>query len=125
MSNFPANAPKPLHWIASSKKDLLVLPIEVQRVVGYALHVAQTGEKGANVRVMQGFGGASVLEVRDNWSGDTYRAVYTVRFVPAIYFLHCFQKKSKSGIATDLQDVELIRARLGLAEEHYRARYEK
>lgn len=100
------------------------MPLAVQRIVGYALHIAQTGETGANVRAMQGFGGASVLEIRDSFSGDAYRAVYTVRFAKAIYVLHCFQKKSKSGVATDLRDMELIRARLNLAQEHHRANYE-
>lgn len=125
MSFSDSVSPKPLNWIASAKKDLLAMPVEVQRVVGYALHIAQISETAANVRAMQGFAGASVLEIRDSFSGDTYRAVYTVRFGAAIYVLHCFQKKSKSGIATDLQDIELIRARLNLAQEHYRARYEK
>lgn len=119
----PTPSLKPLEWTASSKKDLMTFPAEVQQVVGFALHIAQTGERSTNTRILQGFGGASVLEVRDNFSGDTYRAVYTVRFARAIYVLHCFQKKSHQGIATDPQDIALISARLGTAQEHYRKNY--
>lgn len=72
---------------------------------------------------MRAFGGASVLEIRDNFSGDTFRVVYTVRFERAIYVLHCFQKKSHQGIATDTQDVNLIRQRLIAAQAHYDSVY--
>ena len=87
-------------WIGSSHKDLVSLPDEVQDDVGFALHLAQIGEQSPKAKVLSGFGGAGVLEVVENWHGDTYRAVYTVRFAKAVYVLHCFQKKSKSGIAT-------------------------
>ena len=68
---------------------------------------------------MHGFGGAGVLEVVANEDGDTYRAVYTVRFAEIVYVLHCFQKKSKSGISTPKQDIDLVKARLKIAEEEY------
>ena len=109
---------KPLEWIASSKKDLLATPDEVQQVVGYALHLAQCGLKHEQARPLKGFGSAGVLEVIEDDDGNTYRAVYTVRFKNAVYVLHCFQKKSKRDIETPKQDMNLIESRLKLAEKH-------
>lgn len=111
---------KPLFWVASSKKDLKSLPEKVQDSFGYALHVAQRGEKHDDAKPLKGFGGASVLEVVDNFDGDTFRAVYTVRFADVVYVLHVFQKKSRAGIATPKQEIDLIRTRLKLAEEDYK-----
>jgi len=110
---------KPLVWVASSKKDLKSMPGVVQDTFGYALHLAQTGEKHDASKPLKGFGGASVLEIVENHDGDTYRAVYTVRFAESVYVLHVFQKKSKAGVAAPRQDVDLIRARLKLAAEDY------
>ena len=107
--------PRPLEWIGSSKKDLMALPGEVVDVFGYALHLAQTGEKHAQAKPLQGFGSAGVLEVIEDWRGNTYRAVYTVRYAVHVFVLHVFQKKSKSGIATPKPDLELIRNRLKVA----------
>ena len=108
---------KPVSWIASSLKDLRGFPEEVQKDMGFALYEAQKGNKHVDAKPLKGFSGAGVLEVVDNHDGDTYRAVYTVRFAEAVYVLHCFQKKSKSGIATPQQDLDLIKARLKVAEE--------
>ncbi len=117
--------PKPVHFIGSSLKDVRDFPPEVQRVIGFGLHLAQIGQKHDAAVALQGFGGASVLEIRDNFQTDTYRAVYTVRFAKAIYVLHSFQKKSHRGIATDPQDLRLIQQRLAAAAKHYRENYEK
>lgn len=84
---------------------------------GYALFLAQQGDKSDSAKPLKGFGGAGVLELVENHEGDTYRAVYTVRFEDAVYVLHCFQKKSKSGIATPKQDIDLIKSRLKAVEE--------
>ncbi len=111
---------KPVGWIASSKKDLLGLPGEAQRQIGHALFWAQRGGKHVDAKPLQGFGGAGVLEIVANDDGDTYRAVYTVRFADIVYVLHCFQKKSKSGNSTPKQEIDLVRARLKLAEEEYK-----
>ncbi|MCL2074858.1 MAG: type II toxin-antitoxin system RelE/ParE family toxin [Betaproteobacteria bacterium] len=108
---------KPLEWIASSYKDLMALPPEARRNFGYALGLAQKGGKSATAEVLKGFGGAGVLEIMENDEGGTYRAVYTVKFAEAVFVLHCFQKKSKSGIATPKPDMDLIRARLKIAEQ--------
>lgn len=115
---------KPLEWIATAKKDLKAMPDEVQDDVGYALLLAQLGEKHDETKPLKGFKGAGVLEVVDNFDGDTYRAVYTVRFKSAIYVLHVFQKKSKSGIETPKQDIELVENRLKVAQEHHQTNYE-
>ena len=89
---------------------------EVKDTFGYALHLAQIGNKHERAKPLQGQGSAGVLEVVDNWKGDTYRAVYTVRFISAVYVLHCFQKKATRGIATPQPDIALIELRLKAAE---------
>lgn len=103
---------KPLRWVASSKKDLMAMPEEVQDTFGYALHLAQSGQKHPDAKPLKGFGGAGVLEVVE----DYYRAVYTLRYAQAVYVVHCFQKKSTQGIATPKPDVELIKLRLKAIE---------
>jgi len=107
---------KPLEWIASSYKDLMALPTDVRRFFGYALSLAQAGDQHDAAKVLKGFGSAGVLEVVEDDAGGTYRAVYTVRFEEAVFVLHCFQKKSKRGIATPKEDMNIIRARLKVAE---------
>lgn len=107
---------KPLEWIASSYKDLMALPPDVRRRFGYALSLAQMGDQDDAAKVLKGFGGAGVLEVVEDDAGGTYRAVYTVKFADAVFVLHCFQKKSKRGIATPKQDMDIIHARLKVAE---------
>jgi phage-related protein len=106
---------KPLEWIGGSKKDLKALPDEVVDIFGYALFLAQTGAKHAQAKPLQGFGSAGVLEVVEDYRGDAFRAVYTVRFEERVFVLHVFQKKAKSGIATPKKDMDLIRERLKVA----------
>lgn len=111
----------PIDWIGSSKKELLTFPDPVINRMGYALGVAQLGGKHPHAKPWKGEGGG-VFEVVEDYSGDTYRAVYTVRFAEVIYVLHAFQKKSTRGIATAATDVAMIKARLRLAREDYEAR---
>jgi phage-related protein len=110
---------KPLFWIGDSKDVLLEFPRDVQRAVGRALMVAQLGGKDLHAKPLKGFSGAGVLEIVDDHDGDTYRAIYTVRLTDAVYVLHAFQKKSKRGIATPKQEIDAIRRRLRVAEEHH------
>jgi phage-related protein len=110
--------PRPLLWVGSAKKDLRAMPDEVQDSFGYALHLAQTGAKHAHAKPLKGFGSAGVLEVVESEAGSTYRAVYTVKVAAAVYVLHCFQKKSTSGIATPKPELDLIRDRLKAALAH-------
>ena len=114
----PSDLPKPLYWTGSTKKDLLALPDEVIDVFGFALFLAQSGRKHEQAKPLQGFGGAGVLEVVEDHMGDTYRAVYTVKFPEAVYVLHCFQKRSTHGIKTSKRDIELIRTRYRAARAH-------
>ncbi len=107
---------RPLEWIGSSYKDLMALPPDIRRRFGYALSLAQMGDQDDAAKVLKGFGGAGVLEVVEDDAGGTYRGVYTVKFAEAVFVLHCFQKKSKSGIATPKGDMDIIRARLKVAE---------
>jgi phage-related protein len=93
--------------------------------MGFAINDAQNGEEHPRAKALKGFGGRTVLEVVDDEDGDTYRAVYTVRFAGVIYVLHAFQKKSKKGIETPKRDVEVIKVRLKAAEAHYQENYRK
>jgi phage-related protein len=102
--------------MGSSRKDLRKLPVRVRRFFGHTLHFAQCGDRHEAAKPLKGFGGAGVLELVENDGGGTYRAVYTVRFEEAVFVLHCFQKKSKRGIATPKDDMNVIRARLKAAE---------
>jgi phage-related protein len=111
--------PKPVRWVGGSKEDLRAFPEDVRRRVGGALWDAQVGRKAPYVKPMKGFGGAGVLEIVDDFDGDTYRAVYTVRFAGAVYVLHAFQKKSRRGIATPKAELDLIEQRLRRAKEDY------
>ncbi len=108
---------KQVVWIRSSKDDLKKFPRTAQSHIGFALKVAQTGGKHPDSKPMKGFGGASVVEIVEDYDGETYRAVYTVKFATAIYVLHAFQKKSKSGIATPRREIDLIDERLKRAKE--------
>ncbi|SOZ37668.1 type II toxin-antitoxin system RelE/ParE family toxin [Cupriavidus neocaledonicus] len=107
---------KPLFWIGSSKKDLTELPLDVRRFFGHALHFAQRGDRHDAAKTLEGIGSVGVLEILEDDAAGTYRAVYTVKFAEAVFVLHCFQKKSKHGIATPKADIEIIRARLKVAE---------
>jgi phage-related protein len=112
---------KPVRFVGSSRSDLQRFPKEVKLVVGTALTAAQLGGKYADAKPLKGFGDASVVEIVDDFDGDTFRAVYTVRFADVIYVLHAFQKKSKKGIETPKSDLDLIRRRLRLAEQDYQS----
>jgi phage-related protein len=113
---------KSIVWIGSSRRDLKAFPAEVRDVMGYALYQAQVGSKSPAAKPLAGFGGASVLEIVEDFQSNAYRAVYTVKFSESVYVLHAFQKKSKKGIATPKAAVDLIKKRLGLAEQDHKAR---
>jgi len=113
---------KPVRWVASAKGDLKTFPRPVQRHIGQALYAAQRGEEYPSVKALRGFGGRSVLEIVALHQGNTYRAVYTVRFQDAIYVLHAFHKKSTKGIATPKREIDLIWQRLAAAEQDHRER---
>jgi len=113
---------KPCWFIGPSRRELRGLPEEVRARIGHALHLAQCGEEAESAKALKAFGGRGVLEIGEDFDGNTYRAIYTVRFAGAIYVLHAFQKKSKKGIATPRATLDLIKSRLRDAEADYRAR---
>lgn len=115
---------KPLHWVGSAKKDLLAFPEDVVDGFGYALGVVQQGGTPPAAKPWKGEGPGVFELVEDRRSG-TWRVAYTVRFEKAVYVLHCFQKKSSSGVRTAKPDVDLIHGRLKTAREDYEVRYGK
>ncbi|MCI0680504.1 MAG: type II toxin-antitoxin system RelE/ParE family toxin [Gemmataceae bacterium] len=116
---------KPVRWIGRSYEDLCAFPREARRAIGYALQFAQMGDKHPSAKPLKGFGGAGVLEIVEDHDGNSYRAVYTVKFSGAVYVLHAFQKKSKKGIETPKHEIEVVKKRLARAQEDHRARRDK
>jgi phage-related protein len=107
MIKAPKTIVKPTEWVGSSKDDIRDFPEDVRRVMGVAIYDAQNGDEHPAVKALKGFGGRSILEVVDDFDGDTYRAVYTVKFAGVIYILHCFQKKYKR-VASRLNTIWML-----------------
>jgi len=112
---------RPLLWIASSRKDYAEFPPKVQEQFGFELFLAQAGQHPPSAKVLKGLG-SGIVELVEDFDGDTYRSVYTVRFETAVYVLHCFKKKSKRGIKTPQSDIDLIKRRVRDAEADYSAK---
>ena len=115
---------RPLLWVASSKRDFREFPPRVQDDLGFELYLAQTGQHPPSAKLLKGLGSGTV-ELIDDFDGDTYRAVYTVRFGDAVYVLHTFKKKSKRGIKTPQGDIDLVKRRLKDAEHDHAQRFKK
>lgn len=113
---------RPLFWVASSKRDYSGFPGEVQDDLGFELFLAQTGQHPPSAKPLRGLG-SGTIELIEDFDGDTYRAVYTVRFQEAVYVLHAFKKKSKRGVRTPKGDIELIKRRLRDAESDHATRF--
>ena len=120
----PSRTERPLHWVGSAKRDLLDFPDAVVDELGYGLGVVQMGGQPPAAKPWKGEG-AGVFELVEDFRGDTYRVAYTVRYAKAVYVLHCFQKKSPSGVRTAKTDIELIHERLKTARKDYEVRYGK
>lgn len=120
----PARPTRRLLWIASSRKDYGAFPPSVQEVFGFELFLAQTGQHPPSAKMLKGIGNG-IVELVEDFDGDTYRAVYTARFETAVYVLHCFKKKSKSGIKTPQIDIDLVKKRFRDAEADYATRISK
>jgi phage-related protein len=116
------SAPRPVEWVGTSRRDFRDFPDEVQHNMGFALYRAQIGAMDESAKPLKGFGGAGVIEIVEAYKGGAYRAVYTVKFESAVYVLHAFEKKSKSGTKTLPADIETVRRRLKLAEWDHQAR---
>jgi phage-related protein len=113
-----------LLWVASSKRDYKVFPAEVQDGFGFELFLVQAGQYPPSAKPLKGLG-TGVLELVENFDGDTYRAVYAVRFKDAVYVLHAFKKKSKRGAQTPKPEIDLIRRRLAAAADDHARRFGK
>ena len=111
-----------LIWLGSSLRNLKAFPKSVRERFGYALYIAECGDKHKKSKPLKGFQGGSVLEIFDNYKKGAYRSVYTVKFKKYVYVLHCFEKKSKKGIATPKPDMDMIKARLKIALKDYQHR---
>ncbi|MCV0371290.1 MAG: type II toxin-antitoxin system RelE/ParE family toxin [Filomicrobium sp.] len=111
--------------MGSTRKDIKNFPEDVRSEIGFTLYLAQNGDKALNAVPLVGFGSTKVLEVVIDDDGDTFRAVYTVKFADAVYVLHAFQKKSKRGKQTPKPDLDLIKRRLKAAEIDYKSKYMK
>lgn len=114
---------KPLEWVAGAHADYRQLPQDVQRQFGFELGYVQVGGMPAGAKPLHGFGSADVQQLSASDEGGTCRTIYTVRFEKAVYVLHAFAKKSKSGIRTPKQDIRLIETRLAQAAWLYRKKY--
>lgn len=119
-----ARPTRPLLWVASSKRDYREFPPRVQDTLGFELFLAQTGQHPPSAKPLKRLG-SGVVELIEDFDGNTYRAVYTVRFRDAVYVLHAFKKKSKRGIAAPKSDIDLIRHRLKDAESDHTERFGK
>ena len=119
-----ATGERPLDWVGSSKRDFIAFPDAVKQEMGNALGIAQFGGKHPKAKPWKGEG-PGVFEVVEDHAGNTYRAVYTVRYREVVYVLHAFQKKSPKGARTARTDIELIARRLKVAQQDYEAHYGK
>lgn len=115
---------RPLLWVASSKRNYGEFPARVQETLGFELFLVQTGQHPPSAKPLKGIG-SGVLELVEDFDGDTYRTVYTVRFQEAVYVLHAFKKKSKRGIATPKSDIDLIKRRLKDAMSDHAERFKE
>ena len=115
---------RPLLWVASSKRDYRGFPPRVQDTLGFELFLAQTGQHPPSAKLLKGLG-SGVVELIEDFDGDTYRTIYTVRFREAVYVLHAFKKKSKRGVATPKSDIDLVKRRLKDTEFDYAERFSK
>ncbi len=111
---------KRLIWVGSSKSDLLKFPNEVKHSIGFGLYLAQTGKRSLHSKVLKGFGSAGVIEIIESDESGTFRVVYTVKISNFVFVLHAFQKKSKQGIKTPKQEIDLIKKRLKDSQKIYK-----
>ena len=101
---------RPLAWLGDSRKQVRSFPPEVRKSIGVALYDAQKGEKAPTAKPFRSIG-SGVFEIAVRFDKEAYRTVYAVQIGRRIYVLHAFQKKSKQGIKTPRQDVNVIEQR--------------
>lgn len=125
MRNADAPAVKTVHFISGSRADMLALPKEVRAEFGHSTWQIENGETPSNASPFEGGKAHEVMKLTERYDGDTYRCVYAAKFEQAVYILHVFQKKSKSGIATPQKDINTVQERLQRAKKDYEERYGK
>jgi phage-related protein len=111
-----SHGPRKLIWLVDTLDRLSHFPPPVRHKLGFALYQAQIGQQHESAKILRGFG-ETVWQVRADDPGGTYRAVYVTQVGDAVYVLHAFQKKAKSGMATPQREVDLIRQRLKIAQK--------
>jgi phage-related protein len=121
--SIPASKERLIFWVGSSLRDLRGFPVPVQKHIGFAISAAQYGGIHGDAKPWKGLGG--VYEIVSDFDGDTFRAVYTVKFAEAVYVLHAFQKKSTIGVKTPQRDIDLIKSRFRDAKVAYEKTYGK
>jgi phage-related protein len=107
----PPVLPKPIIWIGSSKDDISAMADQVKASFGHRLREVQHGRTPLDTKPLPELGGG-VFELRERFDGNAYRVMYVVALRKAVYVLHAFMKKSKSGIRLPKPDAELIELRL-------------
>lgn len=112
---------KELYFMASAYDDLLAMPLQVRKEFGHTLWLVQKGEMPANATLFEGSRANEIMKLTERFDTDTYRAVYAAKFEHAIFVLHVFKKKSKSGIRTPQKEVEAVEKRLQQAKADYTA----
>lgn len=113
-----------LAWMGGSKRNYSEFPAPVQDSFGFELYLAQTGQHPPSAKPLRGLG-SGVIELIEDYDGDTYRAIYTTRFEKMLYVLHAFKKKSKRGIKTPASDIELVKRRVRAASCDYAERFKE
>ena len=113
---------KEIRWLGASYEDLLAFPFESRKNAGFQLGKVQAGFEPDDWKPFNEVG-AGVREIRIRDSQGIFRVMYVAKFEEAIYVLHCFQKKSPSGVRTARTDIELIHERLKTARADYEVRY--
>ncbi len=112
-------------YVGSTFKDLKKMPVKVRSVFANAIQMAVEGETHQDAKPLKGYGGRSVVEVVSDDRGDTYRAVYTVKYKEVLYVLQVFKKKSTKGISLPKKDRELLESRLKSAASHYKSVFKR
>lgn len=112
-------------YLGSTLKELKKLPPAVKEVFAHGIHLATIGSAHVDSKPLKGFGGRSVVEIIGNGRGETYRAIYTVKYQECIYVLHVFKKKSTKGISMPKKEQKVLEERIKTASAHYKKTYGK
>lgn len=116
MIDFEPPVLRPVVWLGNSKKNIQAFPTGAQKLIGDELQLIQFGKMPKNAKPFKGVG-SGVFEIAIRFDKEAYRTVIAVQLGKKIYVLHAFQKKSKQGIETPKQDVDVIKRRYRDAQE--------